>query len=65
MTTPISITVTFTITKEITPTSPTYASTRIATVVSAATGALDLRALYADLGENTTVTITATERNGE
>ncbi len=65
---PTTVTVILTITKEITPTaesSPAYPSTRIAAVISAATGALDLRALYGDLGENTTVTIEATERSGE
>jgi hypothetical protein len=64
--TPNTVTVTFTITKEITPaetSSPTYPSARIAAVVSAATGALDLRALYADLGPGTTVTIEAAERS--
>lgn len=64
MPTPTKVTVTFTITKEIAPatdSTPSYPSTRIAAIISAATGALDFRALYGELGENTTVTIEATE----
>lgn len=64
MTTPTSVTVTFTVTKQITPatdSSPSYPSTRIAAVISAVMGAIDLRHLYGDLGEDTTVTIEATE----
>jgi hypothetical protein len=64
--TPNTVTVTFTITKEITPaeeSSPTYPSARIAAVISAATEALDFRRLYGDLGPGITVTIEAAERS--
>ena len=62
--TPTTVTVTITITKEVTPTQDppkTHPSARIAAVISAASGAIDLRHLYADLGQDTTVTFAAVE----
>ncbi len=61
---PTTVTITITVSKRITPTtdsSPSYASTRIAAVISAVVAAVDLRHLYADLGEDTIVTIAAGE----
>ncbi len=69
---PTTVTVTITISKRITPgeeaplrtdTSPSYPSARIAAVISAVTAAIDLRHLYADLGQDTTVTFTAAEED--
>lgn len=59
-----TVTVTLTISKQITPSTdsnPSHPSARIAAVISAAMAAIDLRHLYGDLGEDTTVTINATE----
>ncbi len=58
---PTTVTVTITITKEVTPLPRDHPSARIAAVISAASGAIDLRHLYADLGQDTTVTFAAVE----
>ena len=59
--TPTTVTVTITITKQITPTNPDHPSGRLAAVIAASVPAIDFRAIYGDLGADTTVTIEASE----
>ena len=60
---PTTVTVTITISKRITPGEEAPLRTDIAAVISAVTAAIDLRHLYADLGQDTTVTFTAAEED--